>query len=387
MSDKRIFLCAGEPSGDSLGAGLIQALKKIYPNAKFIGVGGPKMQAAGCELYFSMDAITAMGLVEILPKLWDILSRRRLVVQFCLKQRFDVFIGIDSPDFNLPIEMVLKKQGIKTVQYVSPTVWAWRSGRVHTVAGAADLLLSVFPFEKSCYAQTPLWVEYVGHRAADSLPTLFDSQMAARQALGLNFTPEDKIVALLPGSRHSEIQRLGLLFLEAAQLCVKSDPHLKFIVAAANDRIAAQMAAYIKAKGIDFPCHVVVGKTHAAIKAADVVLVASGTATLETFLLDRPMVVAYRVNAITAWFARRLIKVKYVAQPNLLAQKLIVPEFLQEAATPENLSQAVLHWLTHPLEVKKLRDTYKTLLGDMQWSADERAAQAVAKLLKDRRVG
>ena len=201
---------------------------------------------------------------------------------------------------------------------MSPTVWAWRSGRVHTVAKAEDLLLSIFPFEKVCYAKTPLWVEYVGHRAADSLPTLFSSQIKARQALALHLQAADKIIALLPGSRYAEIQRLGELFLETARHCIAIDPQLKFIVAAANNNIAAIMAKYIKDKNINFSCEIVVGKTHAAIKAADVVLVASGTATLETLLLDQPMVVAYKVNMISAWLARFLLKIKYVSQPNIL---------------------------------------------------------------------
>lgn len=375
---KRIFICSGELSGDKLGAGLILALKKIYPDVEFTGVAGPEMVAAGCKSVYSIDALSVMGLLEVIPKLPQILFLRYRIIQRLLKNPPDIYIGIDAPDFNLPIEAKLKEKGIKTIHYVSPSVWAWRSGRVKHIKQAVDLLLSVFPFEKDFLSQHGIPVRYVGHRGADTLPHLY-TQASAREQLQLN--EQDKVITLLPGSRDAEIKRMMTPFLQAALWCWQKNKNIKFIVAATNKKTAAQIQSFIDKKPYPFSLIMSINNTYAAIKSADVVLATSGTVTLETFLLDKPMVVAYKMNRLTWEIVRRAVKVKFCALPNLLAKKEIVPEFLQAQVTPQNLGRELMRWLEDPAAVATLHAQYQAILKELQCDADTKAAQAVVELL------
>ncbi len=375
---KKVFICAGELSGDRLGAGLIQAVKKLYPDVQFTGIAGPDMIAAGCESLYPIETLSVMGLLEIIPKLPKILSLRHQIIKNLLKNPPDLYIGIDAPDFNLPIETRLKSHNIKTLHYVSPTVWAWRAGRVKQIKKAVDSLLCIFPFEKEFLAENGVPVHYIGHRSADTLPGLY-TQEQAREILKLNST--DKIMTILPGSRSSEINKMTELFLKTALWCWKKNNKLKFIIAAANNSIAAQIELIISKTKLPFVITIITDKTYAAIKAADAVLATSGTVTLETFLLDKPMAVAYKMNFISWQIVRALVQVKFCALPNLLAKKQIIPEFLQNDATPEHLGQALMHWLENPQAVVALQEEYKTILQELRCKADNQAAQAVVDLL------
>jgi lipid-A-disaccharide synthase len=375
---KRIFICSGELSGDKLGAGLIQAVKKIYPDVEFTGVAGPEMVAAGCKSVYSIDTLSVMGLLEVIPKLPKILFLRYRIIQRLLKNPPDIYIGIDAPDFNLPIEAKLKEKGIKTIHYVSPSVWAWRSGRVKHIKQAVDLLLCVFPFEKDFLAQQGIPVRYVGHRGADVLPHLY-TQANARAQLQLD--EQEKVITLLPGSRDAEIKRMMTPFLQTALRCWQKNKNIKFIVAATNKKTAIQIQSFIDKKPYPFSLTMTINNTYAAIKSADVVLATSGTVTLEAFLLDKPMVVAYKMNRLTWEIVRRAVKVKFCALPNLLAKKEIVPEFLQAQVTPQNLGRELMRWLDDPAAVATLHTQYQAILKELQCDADTKAAQAVVELL------
>ncbi len=374
----KFFLCAGELSGDNLAAGLIRALKEKYPTAQFQGIAGPHMVAAGCEALYSLEAINVMGLLEVIPKIPQILYLRHQLYKHLLAHPPDVYIGIDAPDFNLPLEAKLKAHGIKTVHYVSPTVWAWRSDRVKSIKKSVDVLLSVLPFEQAFYAPFQVNVQYVGHRSADYLPDLY-TQEHAREILQLK--PQTPVLTLLPGSRSAEIHYLADTFLQTAQKCYEQEPDLICIVAAAKPAIAKKLRALIKEGHYPFPITVVENQTHVAIKAADVVLVTSGTATLEVMLLDQPMVVAYKMNPLTWELARRLIKVKFCALPNLLANKALVPEFVQDDVKVAALSAAVLDYLQNQAKVAQLRVEYQTMVSALQCGADEQAARVISELI------
>ncbi|TRO31601.1 lipid-A-disaccharide synthase [Pseudomonas sp. ALS1131] len=332
----RVALVAGEASGDILGSGLMQAIKQRYPDAEFIGVGGSRMEAEGLKSYFPMERLAVMGLVEVLGRLFELLGRRRQLARDLIAAKPDVFIGIDAPDFNLGLELKLRRAGIKTVHYVSPSVWAWRQKRVLKIREACDLMLTLFPFEAQFYDEHQVPVRFVGHPLADAIPQQAD-RAGAREALDL---PHDEpVVALMPGSRGGEVARLGELFLDAAIRLRALRPGVRFLLPCATPERREQLEQMLA--GRDLPLTLLNGRSHEALAACDAVLIASGTATLEALLYKRPMVVAYRVAPLTYRILKRLVKSPYISLPNLLAERLLVPELIQDAATPEALAQAV----------------------------------------------
>ncbi|TRO42866.1 lipid-A-disaccharide synthase [Pseudomonas sp. ALS1279] len=332
----RVALVAGEASGDILGSGLMQAIKQRHPDAEFIGVGGARMEAEGLKSYFPMERLAVMGLVEVLGRLFELLRRRRQLARDLIAAKPDVFIGIDAPDFNLGLELKLRRAGIKTVHYVSPSVWAWRQKRVLKIREACDLMLTLFPFEAQFYDEHQVPVRFVGHPLADAIPQQAD-RAAAREVLDL---PQDEpVVALMPGSRGGEVARLGELFLDAAIRLRALRPGIHFLLPCATPERREQLEQMLA--GRDLPLTLLNGRSHEALAACDAVLIASGTATLEALLYKRPMVVAYRVAPLTYRILKRLVKSPYISLPNLLAERLLVPELIQDAATPEALAQAV----------------------------------------------
>ncbi|WP_313516086.1 lipid-A-disaccharide synthase [Pseudomonas sp.] len=370
----RVALIAGEASGDILGAGLMQALKVRQPQVEFIGIGGPRMIAEGLKSYFPMERLAVMGLVEVLGRLAELLARRRRLVATLIEQRPDVVIGIDAPDFNLGLELKLRRAGIRTVHYVSPSVWAWRQKRVFKIRDACDLMLTLFPFEARFYTEHQVPVHFVGHPLADAIPLEVD-RAAAREALGL---PQDApVVALLPGSRGGEVGRLGTLFLDTAERLLASRPELRFVLPCASPERRAQLEQMLV--GRDLPLSLLDGQSHEALGACDAVLIASGTATLEALLCKRPMVVAYKVAPLTYRILNRLIKSPYVSLPNLLAGRLLVPELLQDAATPEALAAELLPLLDGgEAQTEGFDAIHRTLRRD----ASAEAASAVLQLLE-----
>ncbi|WP_134677472.1 lipid-A-disaccharide synthase [Ectopseudomonas khazarica] len=332
----RVALVAGEASGDILGAGLMQAIKLRHPDVEFVGVGGARMEAEGLTSYFPMERLAVMGLVEVLGRLFELLGRRRQLARDLIAAQPDVFIGIDAPDFNLGLELKLRRAGIRTVHYVSPSVWAWRQKRVLKIREACDLMLTLFPFEAQFYDAHQVPVRFVGHPLADAIPQHAD-RAAARDALDL---PHDEaVVALMPGSRGGEVARLGELFLDAAIRLRALRPGIRFLLPCATPERREQLEQMLA--GRDLPLTLLDGRSHEVLAACDAVLIASGTATLEALLYKRPMVVAYRVAPLTYRILKRLVKSPYISLPNLLAERLLVPELIQDAATAEALAQTV----------------------------------------------
>ncbi|PMY67900.1 lipid-A-disaccharide synthase [Pseudomonas sp. FW305-25] len=372
MSKLRIALVAGEASGDILGAGLMRALKAQHPAVEFIGVGGPLMQAEGLTSYFPMERLAVMGLVEVLGRLRELLARRKKLVQTLIAEKPDVFIGIDAPDFNLNIELQLRQAGIKTVHYVSPSVWAWRQKRVLKIREGCDLMLTLFPFEARFYEEKGVPVRFVGHSLADAIPLEAD-RAAARAELGL---PEGPLVALMPGSRGGEVGRLGALFLDAAQRLRALRPGVRFVMPCASPERRTQLEELLA--GRDLPLTLLNGQSHQALAACDAVLIASGTATLEALLYKRPMVVAYRLAPLTFWILKRMVKSPYISLPNLLAQRLLVPELLQDDATAEALAQTLSPLIEDGQEqTRGFDEIHRTLRRD----ASNQAAEAVLNLI------
>jgi len=376
-----IALVAGEASGDTLGAGLIRALKQVHPDAEFIGIGGPRMQAEGLVSQVPMERLSVMGLVEVLGRLRELLRIRRELVDFLKQRRPDVFIGIDAPDFTLGVEQRLRDAGIPTVHYVSPSVWAWREKRVQGIRQSTDLMLTLFPFEEEVYRKHGVAVRCVGHTLADRIPLQPDRQ-AARQTLGL--AGEAPVVALMPGSRNGELRKLGLLFLQTAAWCLQRNPQLRFILPCANPERRQQMEAILADSGLQLPLTLLDGQGHEALAACDAVLIASGTATLEAMLFKRPMVVAYRMASLTFRILKRLVKVGHVALPNLLAGREVAPEFLQDAATPAAMGQALLDRLGPTPEREQAEAVFMQLHQLLRRDADQAAAEAVLELLRSK---
>ncbi|PRB76482.1 lipid-A-disaccharide synthase [Pseudomonas sp. MYb185] len=376
-----IALVAGEASGDTLGTGLIRALKQVHPDAEFIGIGGPRMQAEGLVSQVPMERLSVMGLVEVLGRLRELLRIRRELVAFLKQRRPDVFIGIDAPDFTLGVEQRLREAGIPTVHYVSPSVWAWREKRVQGIRQSTDLMLTLFPFEEEVYRKHGVAVRCVGHTLADRIPLQPDRQ-AARQTLGL--AGEAPVVALMPGSRNGELRKLGLLFLQTAAWCLQRNPQLRFILPCANPERRQQMEAILADSGLQLPLTLLDGQGHEALAACDAVLIASGTATLEAMLFKRPMVVAYRMASLTFRILKRLVKVGHVALPNLLAGREVAPEFLQDAATPAAMGQALLDRLGPTPEREQAEAVFMQLHQLLRRDADQAAAEAVLELLRSK---
>ncbi|MBD8705724.1 lipid-A-disaccharide synthase [Pseudomonas sp. CFBP 13711] len=372
MARLRIALVAGEASGDILGSGLMRAIKARHPDAEFIGVGGPLMEAQGMTSYFPMERLSVMGLVEVLGRLKELLARRKLLIQALIDEKPDVFIGIDAPDFTLNIELKLRQAGIKTVHYVSPSVWAWRQKRVLKIREGCDLMLTLLPFEARFYEEKGVPVRFVGHPLADTIPLQAD-QLAARAELGLG---EGPVVALMPGSRGGEVGRLGALFFDAAERLLAERPDIRFVLPCASPQRREQIEQLLQ--GRDLPLTLLDGRSHVALAACNAVLIASGTATLEALLYKRPMVVAYRLAPLTYWILKRMVKSPYVSLPNLLAQRLLVPELLQDAATAEALAQTLLPLLENgDAQTAGFDAIHRTLRRD----ASNQAAEAVLNLI------
>ncbi|MNO86350.1 Lipid-A-disaccharide synthase [compost metagenome] len=371
-----IALVAGEASGDILGAGLMQALKARHPDIRFIGVGGPRMQAEGLDSYFPMERLAVMGLVEVLGRLPELLRRRKELIRTLIDARPDVFIGIDAPDFNLGVELKLRRAGIRTVHYVSPSVWAWRQKRVLKIRDACDLMLTLFPFEARFYEEHAVPVRFVGHPLANTIPLEAD-RPAARQQLGL---PQDApVVALMPGSRGGEVGKLGALFLDSAEHLLRQCPQLRFVLPCASPERRAQVEQMLA--GRELPLQLLDGASHEALAACDAVLIASGTATLEALLYKRPMVVAYKLAPLTYRILSHLVKSPYFSLPNLLAGRALVPELIQDAATPEALAQTLLPLLD---DSRVQTDSFDAIHRTLRQNASEQAADAVLDLLEQR---
>lgn len=382
----RIALVAGEASGDALGAGLIAQLRQRHPGARFAGIGGPGMRTAGLDAWFDASELAVMGLTEVLRHLPRLLRLRKSLRQQLLDWQPDVFIGIDAPDFNLGMERWLKQRGVPTVHYVSPSVWAWREKRADRIGRSADLVLCLFPMEPEIYARHGVDARYVGHPMADALP-LQPDRKAARETLGLGARP---VLAVLPGSRMGEVGRLGQDFIDAALRVAERVPGLQVLIPAANPAVRAVLEPLLAATPFPSPRpRLLDGQAREAMVASDVVLLASGTATLEAMLAKRPMVVGYKVAPASAWLARtlRLLKVKRFALPNILAGEDLAPELMQEDCTPERLAEAVLEWFSHPEAVAALQGRYLELHALLRQDASARAADAVDGLLESRVQG
>jgi len=374
----RIGIVAGEASGDILGAGLIAALEKRFPKLEVEGIAGPRMLALGAKSLFPMERLSVMGLVEPLKRLPELLKIRRTLRRHFIDNPPDLFVGIDSPDFNLTLEESLKAAGIPTVHYVSPSVWAWRRGRIRKITRAVDHMLTLLPFEAGFYREQNVPVTFVGHPLADEIPLHTDTAAARRE---LGFAREDRVIALLPGSRGGEVRLLGPLFLQTASWCQQHRPELKFVMPAANEQRLAELKTQLEAFP-DLPVTLLEGNSHRALAAADNVLIASGTATLETMLLKKPMVVAYKMAKFSYAIFSRMLHTPWVALPNLLAQRELVPEILQDDATPENLGAALLRYFDDPLLYDQLQREFDDLHQQLRCNASERAADAVCKLLE-----
>ena len=379
----RIALVAGEASGDTLGAALIEALRRRFPGAQFAGCAGPKMRAAGCAPWHDIDELAVMGLTEVLMHLPRLMRLRASLRRRIIDWRPDIFIGVDYKEFNLGLARQLKRAGLTTVQYVSPQVWAWRQGRVRTIGESVDLVLCLFPFEPDFYREHGVRAAFVGHPLADQIPLEVD-RVAARAELGIDAGA--RVLAVLPGSRRGEVEKLAGVFAGAAELLAARFPGLVSIAPMVTPALKELFAESCVQRAPNAGIRLLDGQARRALAAADVVLVASGTATLETALFSRPMVVAYKLGFITAFLLRTLglVKIKHFSQPNLLAGKELVPEFFQEAASAANLAHALAHWLEHPAEVAAAQREFAAIHMRLRCDGAERAAAEIGALLEAR---
>ncbi len=370
---------AGEASGDLLGAHFIAALKTRFPQLTASGIAGPRMIEAGVNAIYSSDKLAVNGYAEVLRHLPELLWIRAKMARHFLLERPRVFVGIDAPDFNFGLEKKLKQAGIPTVHFVSPSLWAWRGERIHTIGQAVSHMLVVFPFEEKIYRDAGIPVTYVGHPLADVIPLVPDTQ-AARQTL--NLTPGKPVVALLPGSRANEVTRLAPLMLGAAREMLRVHPDLQFILPTSN--AIAESLIHKAMQKIHVTVQVISGQSHTALAACDVALVASGTATLEAALFKKPMVITYSVPRITAALMRRRAYLPYIGLPNILAGRFVVPELVQEEATPAALARETLAWFDDPLRQFETIEAFKTLHASLRQNATLRIADAVSPYLEAR---
>lgn len=376
-----IGLVAGERSGDILGAGLIRALKQKVPNACFFGIAGPLMQEEKCESWYEMEELAVMGIVEVFKKIPRLFQIRVDITRRFSKLQPDVFIGIDVPDFNISLEKKLKKKGIKTIHYVSPSVWAWRQNRIFKIGKATDLLLIFLPFEKSFYDRYNISSRFIGHTMADIIPLHPDKEAARAH---LNITNNAKCLAILPGSRSSEVEMLTADFLHAAKILKKDFPCLQILVPIVNQQCRRQFERIYREVSPNLSLKILDGQSRIAMIAADVTLLASGTASLECMLVKCPMVVGYRMNSVTYWLVKRMIKISFISLPNLLAGKELVKEFIQKDCHPEKLAKSLKSLLIDKKKIENLKKNFLKLHESIRCHADQQAAEAVLKLTKNK---
>ncbi|MFN7086183.1 MAG: lipid-A-disaccharide synthase [Burkholderiales bacterium] len=376
-----IGIVAGEASGDLLGAHLIEALREHVPAMRFVGIGGPKMEATGAmHTLFPMEKLAVRGYVEVLRHYAGIVTIRRRLAAYFRREPPALFVGIDAPDFNLDLELRLKSRGVPTVHYVSPSIWAWRGGRINKIRRAVTRMLTLFPFETEIYRQAQIPATYVGHPLADMLAD-FPGREAVREQLRL---PVDaKVIALLPGSRASELQSMADLFVATAVDIAKTLPQARFLVPLVNRETKEIFEAALYRREIgELNISILFGHAHDAMAAADVVLAASGTVTLEAALLKRPLVIAYRMPRLSWWLMNSMRRLPYVGLPNILSGEFVVPEFLQHEATPENLSQAVINLLFDNVVRQRLEARFAGMLQQLRQNTAQKAAQAILPLLE-----
>jgi lipid-A-disaccharide synthase len=376
----RIAIVAGEPSGDALAAPLVRALKQLRPEIDFVGIAGPQMLAAGVRALFPMDKLAVMGLAEVARHFFEILGIRRQLLAALLREPPDLFIGIDAPDFNLGLETSLRAAGVRTVQYVGPTVWAWRAGRIERVKRAADHVLVLFPFEPAIYERHGIPVTFVGHPLADAIPMRPD-RAAARAALGL--APDIPVVALLPGSRANELKYLGRIFVDTAALLRERLPGVRLLVPLVN-ALTREMfvSAAARRGGIDaLGMRLLDGQAQQAMAAADGVIATSGTATLEAALHKRPLVITYRMSPFTWWLVKDKGYLRHVGMPNILADREVVPEYIQDAATPENLVDGLMAQLRDPRRLADIERAFTEIHRRLRCDNAHTAARAVLGML------
>ena len=382
VSDKplKIMMVAGEHSGDILGAGLIKRLKDYYPNAIFLGIGGKRMLAQGFKSYYPMSTLSVFGLFEVIKHLPELLGIRKQLRKTILQQQPDVFIGIDAPDFNLKLERDLYQQGIKTVHYVSPTVWAWRPKRIKKLIGSLNALLCIFPFEEDYFEKTAVPAYFIGHPLADQYAAKLETQ-PARKTLGVD--EERYVLTVMPGSRVGELERHSLIFLEAAKRCSKTIAGLKILVPL-PDQVAVDLFKNIyEQSGLQLDLDIQIDATKQMIAASNLVLVASGTATLEVMLLEKPMVVAYKPSALTSWVFKtfNLLKAPFVSMPNLIAAKPLVKEFLHEEVTAPLLADELLRIYQNKDVAQSMLNDFHKMKEKLTRDADAQAASIVARVI------
>ncbi|EEX93095.1 lipid-A-disaccharide synthase [Vibrio orientalis CIP 102891 = ATCC 33934] len=372
----RIGIVVGELSGDTLGEGFIKAIKQKYPNAEFVGIGGPKMIAQGCESLFDMEELAVMGLVEVLGRLPRLLKVKAELVKYFTQNPPDVFVGIDAPDFNLRLELDLKKAGIKTVHYVSPSVWAWRPKRIFKIDAATDLVLAFLPFEKAFYDKYQVACEFVGHTLADAIPLVPDQQQAREL---LNLEQDKQWLAVLPGSRGGEVGLIAQPFIETCRQIKQKFPDIGFVVAAVNDKRKQQFEEIWQQTAPELDFVIVQDTARNVITASDAVLLASGTVALECMLLKRPMVVGYKVNRFTGWLVQKLAITEFVSLPNILAGEELVKEYILDECHPQFLVPAVEDMLSRDNDelIARFTDMHHLIRKD----ADVQAAKAVLNLI------
>jgi lipid-A-disaccharide synthase len=376
----RVAIVAGEASGDMLGAALIRALNERFPNLEFHGIAGPKMMAEGARSLYPMEALSVRGYVEVLRSLREILAIRRGLARELLERPPDLFIGIDAPDFNLGLEAKLKAAGIPTVHYVSPSVWAWRRERIPAIGRAVDRVLVLFPFEEPMYREAGIPASYVGHPLADAMPLAPDHAEAREQ---LRMPSSAVPIALLPGSRVSELELHADLIIDAAREIHRQRPETRFFVPLTTRETREHFESRLYAREAqELPLQILFGHARLALHAADAAIVASGTATLEAALARCPMVITYRLSPLTYRLVKRKALLPYFGLPNILAGEFIVPELLQEDATPANLAQAVGNWLDSKDARARLRERFAAMHAALACGHDERVAEALAPYLR-----
>lgn len=375
----RIGIVAGEPSGDYLAADLIRQIRQRIPDVEIEGIGGPLLSAVGCKLLYPMEKLSVMGLVEVAGSYLELAGIRRNLIEHFRQSPPDIFIGVDAPDFNLELEAQLHDSGIRTVHYVSPSVWAWRQYRIHKIKRAVDLMLVLFPFEMSIYREHMIPVSFVGHPLADRILVNPDRH-AARQRLGLD--PTARIIAIMPGSRKSEIERMLTIQLQTASWTADRHPELVFITSVLTDQARGIVERITHAMRPQIPLHIYQDRTDDVLAAADLALLTSGTITLEAMLHNLPMVVGYRVHWLTYRILRLLVRAKFAALPNLLADKPLVAEFLQYDCQPEVMGAELIRLLENNHVREELLASYAQIRSTLQQHAGARAATAVLSLLE-----